>query len=73
MYKVILKFINKNYTILHNILAFDTIGSMCNTPVKAIDEQNIVDTQESNNTLHNVTDPNTSPASSLDHEGLINA
>ena len=46
---------------------------MCNTSVKAIDEQNIVDTQESNNTLHNVTDPNTSPSSSLDHEGLINA
>ena len=46
---------------------------MSNTPVKAIDEQSIVDTQESNNTLHNVTDPNTSQASSLDHEGLINA
>ena len=46
---------------------------MGNTPVKTIDEQRIVDTQESNNTLHNVTDPNTSPASSLDHEGLKNA
>ena len=46
---------------------------MSNTPVKAIDEQSIVDTQESNNTLPNVTDPNTSPASSLDREGLINA
>ena len=46
---------------------------MSNTPVKAIDEQSIVDTQESNNILHNVTDPNTSLASSLDHEGLINA
>ena len=46
---------------------------MGNTPVKTINEQRIVDTQESNNTLHNVTDPNTSPASSLDHEGLRNA
>ena len=46
---------------------------MSNTPVKTIDEQRIVDTQESNNTLHNVTDPNTSPASSLDHEVLRNA
>ena len=46
---------------------------MSNTPVKTIDEQSIFDTQESNNTLHNVTDPNTSPASSLDHEGLRNA
>ena len=46
---------------------------MSNTPVRIIDEQRIVDTQESNNTLHNVTDPNTSPASSLDHKGLRNA
>ena len=46
---------------------------MSNTSVKTIDEQSIVDTQESSNTLHNVTDPNTSPASSLDHEGLRNA
>ena len=46
---------------------------MGNTPVKTIDEQRIVDTQESNNTLHNVTDPNTLPASYLEHEGLKNA
>ena len=31
---------------------------------------NIVDIQRSNNALHNVTDPNMLPASSLNHEGM---
>ena len=67
-YKYILK-----YNILRIILALGTLGLMGNTPVKTINEQSFVDTQESNNTLHNATDPNTSPASNLDHEGLSNA
>ena len=46
------------------------LGSMGNTwCVKADDEQSIIDTQESNNALHNATDANTSSASSLNHQG----
>ena len=34
-------------------------------------KQSIVDSKENDNTLHNATHPHNSPASSLDHEGMI--
>ena len=48
------------------------LGSMRNTPVEILDEQIIADTQESNNALYNVSDPNISPESCLVHEGMRN-
>ena len=40
--------------------------------VKADDEQNLIDAQESDITLDNVTDPNMLSASSLDNDGTRN-
>ena len=42
---------------------------MGDTSAKRTVKQNIVDFQETNNNLHNVT--GSSPASSLDHEGMF--
>ena len=42
---------------------------MGDTPAKRTVKQSVVDFQETNNNLHNVTD--SSPASSLDHEGMF--
>ena len=44
---------------------------MGGTPAKRTVKQSVVDFQETNNNLHNVTDPNSSPTSSSDHEGMI--
>ena len=49
------------------LLALGSMGNTC--CVKADDEQRIIDTQESNDALHNATDANTSSASSLDLQG----
>ena len=43
---------------------------MGDTPAKRTVKQSIVDFQETNN-LYNVTDPNSSPTSSSDHEGML--
>ena len=70
--------------ILRSILTFGTLASMGNIwsfniwrfniwGFKAVDEQSIIDTEESNSRLQNGTDTNLSSASSLDHEGMRNA
>ena len=43
---------------------------MGDTPAKRTVKQT-ADFQETNNNLHNVTDPNSSPESSSNHEGMM--